>query len=154
MLIHNFHTSLPLVTSSDHYQIGQRTTRPRLKQRLPTHTQLLVTWKNKRWLIVSLLKNYSATCCFQIIIYIIYSFCRKINYYNIILNLSPFNYMSIKWKISNLTFRDTFSIHGKLISLRFPFIFLMSNSYSIIINVNFLILTEFEIKFFSFSWVL
>ena len=33
-IIHNFHTSLPLVSIAVHYEIGQRTTRPRHKQRL------------------------------------------------------------------------------------------------------------------------
>ena len=33
-LIHNFHYRLSLVTSAVHYRVGQRTTRPSLKQKL------------------------------------------------------------------------------------------------------------------------
>ena len=47
--IKTLHTSLPLVSAAIYYQVGQKTTRPRLQQRLPRHTHLLEIWKNKLW---------------------------------------------------------------------------------------------------------
>ena len=41
--MHAFHAKLPLVASAVHYQIGQRTVRPRLRPRL-AQDMLLIYW--------------------------------------------------------------------------------------------------------------